>query len=99
MKYSITFEQFKAKVMEAEVNKTFQIAEDFPFCSFIIDDANKDDPDNEGAFSWTADHNYNVSKNVGYVMPLKSSNYIKVFKTVAGAKRNLIKYFSYLFNN
>ena len=44
------------------------------------------------SFSWSMEHNYYVTRRVGYVYPYTTtSNRIKSFKTEKGAKNNLIK--------
>lgn len=52
-----------------------------------------------GEFGWIACRNYSVCRNVGYIHPMANANYVKTFKTLAGAKRNAIKYFDFIFKN
>jgi hypothetical protein len=42
-------------------------------------------------YCWCAQYSYKNRGLVGYVHPLKSSNYVQTFKTLNGAKRNFIK--------
>lgn len=48
------------------------------------------DKHDEG-FSWSMERSWENTRNVGYVFPMKGSQYIKMFKTLNGAKSNLIK--------
>jgi hypothetical protein len=45
----------------------------------------------EDEFCWTAERSWKNTERVGYVFPSKSSNIVKSFKTLKGAKRNFIK--------
>lgn len=42
-------------------------------------------------YSWSAEYSFKNIGCVGYVYPLRSSNYVQTFKTLKGAKRNFIK--------
>jgi hypothetical protein len=44
-----------------------------------------------GEYSWIAKISFKNTGNVGYEHPMKNSNYVKTFKTLAGAKRNFLK--------
>jgi hypothetical protein len=54
----------------------------------------------ENLYSWSMEKNYKVIRMTGYVHPLiNSGNFVKSFKTLAGAKRNLILYMKCYFEN
>lgn len=42
-------------------------------------------------YCWSAEYSWKNRGVVGYVHPLRSSNYVQTFKTLNGAKRNFIK--------
>jgi hypothetical protein len=87
-----TKEEFAAKVEAAKLNEIFQIADDFPYMNFSFDNL-----DDDGEFSWAAERNHKVTGSVGYVFPMRTTQLVKTFKTMAGAKRNMLRYFSWIF--
>lgn len=95
-KNNVTFEEFKEKVIPAKLNETFDINPSFPYKFFRIDDDCKGQVEDGKIYSWSADGRYEVVGHSRFVCPTISTNMVKTFKTINGAKRNLIKHFSYL---
>jgi len=48
----------------------------------------------DGEYEWMAERSWKNNRSVGYVHPMKNSQYVKTFKTLAGAKRSFIKIWS-----
>jgi hypothetical protein len=88
----ITKEEFIKKVEAAKLDEVFQIADGFPYKNFSFDNIDED-----GEFSWAAERDYQVTGSVGYIFPMRTTQLVKTFKTMAGAKKNMIKYFNWLF--
>lgn len=91
MNKKVEKQKFEEAVKTAKINEIFQIGKEMPYKNFSFD------CDDGGEFSWVAERNYDVLGSVGYVFPLRSSNMVKSFKTLDGAKRNMLRYFSWIF--
>jgi len=81
---------FEKAVMKMEVDVRYMLPKHYPYESISID-IERDINMNHSGYSWWMNSNYNVSGHVHSAYPMKDSQYIKVFKTINGAKRNLIK--------
>jgi hypothetical protein len=46
----------------------------------------------DGEYGWIAERSWANCGSVGYIHPMKNSNYVKTFKTLSGAKRNFLNY-------
>ena len=99
MKLAVSsYEEFEKWVMEAKPNELYRMPEElrFQYESVKIDKNTHDIED--GEYSWSLSRNYAVLGSVGYVFPLKNSNYVQSFKTEKGAKRNLLKQIKWIFD-
>jgi hypothetical protein len=91
-------QNFKSLVEEMELNVRYLMPKKSRY-KWIRIDKNIDYFTKQVSYSWSMEHNYNISGRVGYVFP--SSNLInktKDFKTEKGAKNNLIKNYQEFFN-
>lgn len=80
-------------IKNMKINTYYNMPDDFRY-RWIKIDQERDYYTNEIYYSWSMEHNYNVTKAVGYAFPLTAGgNTVKQFKTEAGAKRNLINRF------
>lgn len=86
-----SFEAFSEFVNNMDLNKSYKIV--VPFYYEII----RVDKNSETTFSWSLGCNYKVSGRTGYSYPMASNNFVKQFKTEAGAKKSLIKHCEFLF--
>lgn len=82
---------FKDLIIDLDVNVTLDLEKYGKYLKdvrFSCREYNK----GEGLrYSWTASISHKNSGMVGYVHPLRTSNYVQLFKTLKGAKRNFIK--------
>jgi len=79
--------EFTEKVMDAKVDEIIPISH-FPYKNLHFD-FEKD----TAKFSWVAEREH--SCGAGYVFP-GNGNTVQTFKTLNGAKRNMIKHFGHL---
>lgn len=86
-------EAFIEFVNNMDANKTYKITTPFLFEMIRVD------KNSETTFSWSLGYNYKVSGRTGYSYSMASNNFVKQFKTEAGAKKSLIKHCEFLFKN
>jgi hypothetical protein len=89
-------EALRAFIMQMEVGVKYKMQKDFRY-KWIRIERNKSEFSDENGFLWGAEYNYSHTQAVGYIYPLKGNNRVVYFKTEAGCKRNLIKYFGNYF--
>jgi len=85
----IDYEKIKTQIMELEIDIKLPLPFSWPYEYLTID---KEIEQGEVMYTWSLKRR----EGGGHLYPSQNINYIKVFKTIKGAKRNVINHLSFL---
>jgi hypothetical protein len=83
-------EDFETFVNTMELNVRYDLPANFRY-KWVKIEKELDYFTKEVQYSWAMEYNYSTAGCVGYIFPLKSSNYVQSWKTEKGARRNFFK--------
>jgi hypothetical protein len=83
-----SFDDFKKLVDTMEVEVDYIMPDSFTYEKISID------KEGRGEYCWTM-----TRKIAGYVFPMKNGRLVQTFKTIAGAKRSLVRHCEFIFKN
>lgn len=82
------YAQLVALVEKAEA----EVIVDLEHIGFCLKDVRFNYDKRDLEYGWIGERSWKNVGAVGYVHPMKNSQYVKTFKTLAGAKRNFLAY-------
>lgn len=83
-------EEFLSFIENAQTDQKIDFPKSFSYKHVVFDTLLEN---GKLLYTWSSESKGSVIN----IYPMKNSNYVKYFKTLAGAKRNFIKQLSYLF--